>query len=167
MPRLIIHSYTISLGGCVLSMAMGLCACGDRTSGVLPDGDPRYLEDYHCWPYDVSIYAIDEVKLVPEFVRYPLDSYFSEGEETGITHWTNYNEIDTALWNGMDSTLNGCDGNTDLYRSLLGGGPIYFAGTYRNMIVSSGSRKQVYERLLFLDLTKKRLHIFKDVNKVF
>jgi hypothetical protein len=167
MPRLIVHGFTISLDCCVLSMALCLCACGERTSSILPEGDLHHLEDYHCWPYDVSVYSIDEMKLDSAFHHYPLDNYFSEGAEHGITHWTRYNEIDTALWNGMDSTLKECDGNADLYRSLLGGGPIYFAGTYRNMIVSNGSRKRMYERILFLDVTNHRLHIFKDINKVF
>jgi hypothetical protein len=139
----------------------------ERTSGVLPTGDAHYLEGCLCWPYNVTVHSIDEVKMDQAFHRYPLDSYFPEGEDFGRTRWTNYNEIDTALRYGMDSTLKYCVGNNDLYNSLLNGDPIYFAGTYRPKIVSSGSRKRHYERILFLDVTKGRLHIFKDINKVF
>jgi hypothetical protein len=148
-------------------MAFCFYACGDRTSSILPEAELHHLEDYHCWPYDVSVYTIDEVKLDPAFYRYPLDDYLFESGEDGITHWTNYGPIDTAIWYGMDSTLKGCDDRVDLYDALMRGDPIYFAGTYSNVIVLNGSRKQKYERILFLDLTRKRLHIFKDINKLF
>lgn len=168
MPRLNVHGFTLLLLGCsFMSMAVCLSACSDRTSGIVPAGDLHHVEDYHCWPYDVSVYSIDEVKLDSSFHRYPLDGYFSESAEYERTRWTNYNENDTALWSGMDSTLKACDGNTDLYRSLLGDGSMYFAGTYRTIIVSNGSRKRKYDRILFLDVTNHRLHIFKDINKVF
>ena len=139
----------------------------DRTSGVLPKGDLSYLGNHLCWPYNVNVYCIDEWKMDSAFHHYPLDSYFPESEEFAITHWTNYQEIDTALWNGMDGTLKDCVGNTDLYRSVLGGDPIYFAGMYRMKYVSDHSRKRVYERILFLDATNNRLHVFKNINKVF
>lgn len=139
----------------------------ERTSDVLPKGDLLYLGDHLCWPYNVNVYSIDEWEMDSAFHRYPLDSYFSEGEEFGRTRWTKYNEIDTAVWYGMDSTLKYCVGNTDLYNSLLKGHPIYFAGTYRMVIVANGSKKRDYERILFLDVTNDRIHIFKDIDKVF
>jgi len=138
----------------------------ERTSGVLPTGNLHYLEDYLCWPYNASVYSTDEVKMDSAFHRYPLDSYFSEGEELGRTRWTKYNEIDIAEWYGMDSTLKRCNDNADLYDALMRRDPVYFAGTYRLEIVANGRRKQVYERILFLNVNQKRLHIFKDINKV-
>ncbi len=139
----------------------------ERTSGVLPTGGLHYLKGYLCWPYNVSVFSIDDVKLDSAFYRYPLDDYLLKSGEYGITRWTNYSPIDTVIWYGMDSTLKGCNDHNDLYDALMRGDSLYFAGTYRNMIVPNGSRKQAYERIIFLDVTRKRLHIFKDINKVF
>lgn len=167
MPRLLAHTYTISLGYYVLPMAICLVGCGERASSILPEGGMHHIEDQHCWPYNVSVYSVDEVKLGPGFDRYPLDDYFTESKDYEITRWTNYQGIDTALWNGMDSTLKGCNDHTELYDGLMHGDPIYFAGTYRMMFVSNDRRKRDYERILFLDVNNKRLHVFKNINKVF
>lgn len=139
----------------------------ERTSGILPEGDLTYEEDYLCWPYNVSVYSIEGLQVGPTLQHYPLDSYLPGGKELERTRWTRYNEVDTAEWHGMDSTLKDCVGNTDLYHSLVSGNPIYFAGTYSRMVVETGVRRRQYETLLFLDTTHQRLHMFKDINKVF
>jgi hypothetical protein len=148
-------------------MALCLYACDENPSSILPDSDLHYLEDYHCWPYDVSVYSVDKLKVDSSFFNYPLNHYFRVNEKYEITHWTKYNEIDSAIWNGMDSTLKECDDNVDLYNSLTKGNPIYFAGMYRLIIISSGIQKREYQEIVFLDLTNNRIHVFKDINKVF
>lgn len=148
-------------------MVICFYACRERTSNILSEGEIHYLENYHCWPYDVSIYSIDKVKIDSSFYNYPLNDYFDGNEKYKITHWTKYNEIDTTIWNGMDSTLKKCDDNIDLYNSMLREHSIYFAGMYRNITGSSGSQKRQYAKIMFIDLSNNRLHIFKDINKIF
>lgn len=148
-------------------LASSLLACGGKTSSILPDAELSYLSGYHCWPYDASIYSTGGLEFDPSWLSYPLDDFFSTGGKYTITHWTDYAAIDTALWNGMDSTLSECVGNNELHRSLLNGDPVYFSGMYRNMIVANGGKKRKYAQILFLDLRNQRLHMFKDINKVF
>ena len=144
-----------------------LFACNESTSNILPEGDFKHIDKYHCWPYDVNVYSIDEVKIDSLFYNYPLISYFGENPKYKITTWTKYNEIDTTVWHGMSKTLKECDDNVELYNQLLKGNDIYYAGIYQNFKVLKGKKRRKYEKILFLDLVNKRLHIFKDINKVY
>lgn len=142
-------------------------SCCENTSNILPESDLKHLQKYHCWPYDVDVYSIDEVKIDSLFYSYPLKSYFGENPKYKITTWTKYNEIDTAIWQGMNKTLEQCDHNIELYNELLLEHDIYYAGIYQNFKVLKGEKTRKYEKILFLDLVNKRLHILNDVNKVY
>lgn len=149
------------------AIAIGLCSCSGSTSGLLPDAELHHLEDYHCWPYSVSIYSFDGALEKAALHGYPLDSYFPANGKYEVTRWSVYSEKDTSIWGGADSTLKDCTGNAELYASVLRGDRLYYAGQYMNMITAGGGSKRHYERLIFLDPKSKRLHVFKDVNKVF
>jgi len=150
----------------ILLMAI-LLGCNENTSNILPEGDLKYLEKYHCWPYDVNVYSIDEVKIDSLFYSYPLRSYFGENPKYKITAWTKYDEIDTTAWHGMNKTLEECDDNIELHNQLLKGNDIYYTGIYQDFKVLKGEKRRKYEKILFLDLVNNRLHIFKDINKVY
>jgi hypothetical protein len=136
-------------------------------SNILPGTDLKYLKEYHCWPYDVNIYSVNDIKIDSLFYTYPLKSYFGENPKYKITTWTKYDEIDTTVWHGMNKTLEQCDDNIELYNQLLKRNDIYYAGIYQNFKVLKGEKKRKYEIILFLDLVNNRLHIFKDINKVY
>jgi hypothetical protein len=136
-------------------------------SNILPTTDFKYLEGYHCWPYDVKVYTIDEVKVDSLFFTYPLNSFFGNNQKYKSTTWKKYSEIDTTEWYGMDETLEQCDENNELYTQRLKGGDLYYSGQYQYILNRQGERRRTYERILFLDINKKKLHIFKDINKVF
>lgn len=40
-----------------------LFGCSENTPNILPDGELKYLEKYHCWPYDVDVYSVDGVEV--------------------------------------------------------------------------------------------------------
>ena len=136
-------------------------------SNILPGTDFKYLEEYHCWPYNVNIYSINDIKIDSLFYTYPLKSYFGENPKYKITTWTKYDKIDTNVWHGMNKTLKQCDDNIELYNQLLKGTDIYYAGIYQDFKVLKGEKKRKYEKILFLDLVNNRLHVFKDINKVY
>lgn len=138
-----------------------------NSSDLLPDTELKSISEYHCWPYDVKIYSVDGIKIDSLFYTYPLESYFGENPKYKITTWAKYNEIDTTVWYGMNKTLKECDDNIELYNQLSKGDDIYYAGIYQNFKVLNGEKKRKYEKILFLDLVNKRLHIFKDINKVY
>jgi len=144
-----------------------LFGCNENASNILPEGNLKYLEKYHCWPYDVNVYSIDEVKIDSLFYSYPLRSYFGENPKYKITTWTKYDEIDTTVWYGMNKTLEQCNENIELYNQLLKGNDIYYTGIYQNFKVINGKKKRSYEKILFLDLANNKLHVFKDINKVY
>ncbi len=150
----------------ILSIAI-LFGCNEDTSNILPKGDIKYLEKYHCWPYDVNVYSIDEVKIDSLFYSYPLRSYFEDNPKYKIATWTKYLEVDTTIWYGMDKTLEQCDENIELYNQILKGSDIFYSGSYQYFKNQQGKQRRRYERILFLDLSNNKLHIFKDINKVY
>ena len=150
----------------ILLMAI-LFGCNEKNSSILPKGDLNYLEKYHCWPYDVNVYSVNNVKIDSLFYAYPLKSFFGDNPKYEVTNWKKYSEIDTTIWYGMDKTLEQCDDNIELYNQRLKGGDIYYAGSYHYFKNQKGEQRRRYEKILFLDLVNKRLHIFKDINKVY
>lgn len=144
-----------------------LFGCSENTCYILPKGNLKYVEKYHCWPYDVNVYSVDEVVIDTLFYTYPLKSYFGDNSKYKISTWTKYSEIDTTVWYGMDKTLEECDDNIELYDQILKGSDIYYAGHYQYFKNKQGNQRRRYERILFLDLNNNKLHIFKDINKVY
>ena len=144
-----------------------ISGCNVNTSGILPDSDLTHLEKYHCWPYNVEVYSFDELEIDSLFYSFPSRSYFGTDSKYEETTWSKYNDIDTTVWKGMDKTLKECDDNTTLYKQLLKGRDIYYAGKYSLMKIKSGEKRRRYEEVLFLDPTDKKVHVFKDVNKVY
>ena len=143
-----------------------LFGCNGNTSDILPDNELKFLKNYHCWPYDVNIYSIDEVKIDSFFYNYPQRSYFGENPKYKITTWTKYDENDIKVRH-MNWTFEHCDGNNELYNQLLIGNDIYFTGIYQSMKNKKGEEIKCYEKILFLDLVNKRIHIFKDINYIY
>jgi len=150
----------------ILLMAT-LFGCNENTSTILPKGNLKYIEQYHCWPYDVNVYSANGIKIDSLFYTYPLKNYFGENPKYKTTTWAKYSEIDTTVWHGMNKTLEQCDDNIELYSQLLKGTDIYYTGIYQNFEVLKGEKRRSYEKILFLDLANNRLHIFKDINKVY
>ena len=140
-----------------------LFSCHRNTSDILPGSNLKFLNNYHCWPYDVNVYSIDKVKLDSVFFSYPLRSYFGENPKYQITTWTKYDEKDINIRH-MKSTLQNCVGNSELYNQLLNGIDIYYTGTYQSMKNKKGEKFKSYEKILFLDLVNRRIHIFEDIN---
>lgn len=84
-----------------------------------------------------------------------------------MTEWAKYDGLDTTLWRGMNKTLEHCDGNIEWHAQVSKGRMVYYAGIYQMFEVLEGERMRKHEKLLFLDLGNKKLHIFQDVNKVY
>ena len=141
--------------------------CTENSKNILPKGELKYLEKYHCWPYDVDLYFVDEVKIDSLFYTYPLSSYFGENTKYKITKWTKYDENDTILWQGMNKTLEQCKCNIKLNNQLSKGSGIYYTYIYQDFKILNGKKKRKYEEFLLLDLVNNRLHIFKDINKIY
>ncbi len=140
-----------------------LFSCHGNTSDILPGTNLKFLNNYHCWPYDVNVYSIDKVKLDSVFFSYPLRSYFGENPKFKITTWTKYDEKDLKIWH-MKWTLENCVGNIELYNQLLKGNDIYYTGIYQSMKNKKGEEFKSYEKILFLDVVYRRIHIFEDIN---
>lgn len=145
-------------------MFFGSC---NNTSGILPDMELQHSEKYHCWPYNVNVFTTSSVTVDSLFYTYPLKSYFGENPKYKIATWAKYEKIDTTEWDGMNKTLMECDENIELYNQVLKGGEIYFAGSYRYFLNQHGERRRQYEVILFLDLGNNKMHIFKDINKLY
>ncbi len=138
-----------------------------NSSGILPEAELKFVSNYHCWPYDVTVYSVKDIKIDSLFFSYPLNSYFEENPKYKLTTWSKYDEIETTEWLGMNNTLQQCDDNTELYNQILKGGDIYYSGIYQYLKVQNGEKRRNYEQILFLDLVNKKLHIFRDINKVY
>jgi len=151
----------------VIYLILIMCLGCQNVSNILPATDLKYLEEYHCWPYNVNVYSIDEVKIDSLFYIYPLKSYYGDNPKYKTVTWTKYSEVDTTVWYGMDMTLKQCDDNTELYNQILKGSDIYYAGSYQYFKNLQGEQRRRYEKILFLDFSNNKLHIFNDVNKVY
>lgn len=141
--------------------------CSKNTTTILPDVELKHVEKYHCWPYDVNVFSTGTVTVDSLFYTYPLESYFEGKPKYKIATWTKYSKIDTTVWYGMDKTLGQCDHNIELYNQVLNGGEVYYAGSYQYFKNRQGERRIAFEVILFLDLRGNRLHIFKDINKIY
>jgi hypothetical protein len=138
-----------------------------NSSDIFPGTELISISNYHCWPYNVNIYSVKDIKIDSLFYTYPLKSYFGNNPKYKITTWSKYSEIDTTVWTGFNNTLEQCDDNTELYNQILKGDDIYYSGIYYDLKVQNGEKRRKYEQILFLDLANNRLHIFKDINKVY
>ena len=154
-----------------LFLVLGLSGCNN--SNVLPGAKIGYLEKYHCWPYDVTVYSVKNIKIDSLFYTYPLKRYFGNDTKYNIStwkkyddsDWKKYDDSDTLIWSGMNKVLEQCDDNIELYMHIMKGEEIYYSGSYQYMKNREGKKERSYEKILFLDLKSNKLHVFKDVNK--
>ena len=154
-----------------LFLVLGLSGCNN--SSVLPGAKIGYLEKYHCWPYDVTVYSVKNIKIDSLFYTYPLKRYFGNNTKYNIStwkkyddsEWKKYDDSDTLIWSGMNKVLEQCDDNIELYMHIMKGEEIYYSGSYQYMKNREGKKERSYEKILFLDLKSNKLHVFKDVNK--
>lgn len=144
-------------------MVLGLSGCNN--SNVLPGAKIGYLEKYHCWPYDVTVFSVKNIKIDSLFYTYPLKRYFGNNTKYNISTWKKYDDSDTLIWSGMNKVLEQCDDNIELYMHIMKGEEIYYSGSYQYMKNREGKQERSYKKILFLDLKSNKLHIFKDVNK--
>lgn len=145
---------------------LALTSCNNFKEPI-PNVDIVYTDKYHCWPYDVEIYSVKNVKIDSTFFKYPQKDYFGNNSKYIATTWALYKDIDTLLFDGLDITLRECDDNKSLYQGIIKGDKIYYSGIYRLNRNLEGVKKRVYDEILFLDLKNNKLHIFKDINKVY
>jgi hypothetical protein len=141
------------------------CGC-HFDNGDFPFRINDEISSYHCWPYDVNVYSVSEIKPDTLFFTYPLGNFSESNARFEISSWKKYNEIDSSNWNGMLETLKQCNDNVDLYNHIIKGNKVYYCGSYRNFKVQTGL-KRYYNEILFLDFTNKELHVFKDINKIY
>ncbi|KAA3613110.1 MAG: hypothetical protein D8M58_12440 [Calditrichaeota bacterium] len=145
-----------------------LISCNDVTD-IFPEdvNSIKHIENYHCWPYNVSVYSIDQLEIDSLFFTYPLKSYFEDYSIYEVSTWSLYSEYDTVLWHGFDKTLRACDGNIELINQVMKKVDIYYSGCYRYVKDRDSEDRKRYEKILFLDLRNKKLHIFQDINKIY
>lgn len=137
-----------------------------NTAELLPKAHVDYLENYHCWPYDVKVFSISDFNIDSLFYKYPLDNYFKKSNSLFISKWKNYQGYDSSKWSGMKTVLAQCD-NNEIYMQLKNKKDIYFSGSYRYLKNLNGEKLRDYEIVIFLNLHNKKMHIFKNVNKVY
>ena len=150
----------------ILLLIVTLIGCNNG-SNFLPEADITYLEEYHCWPYDVTVYSVDNVKIDSLFYTYPLQSYFGSNPKYQVSTWIKYADFDSTIWSGMNKVLEQCDDNHELYKQVIKGEDVYYAGSYQYLKNKQGEEKRRYETILFLDVKENKLHLFKDINKVY
>ena len=149
----------------LLSFILIVISC-DKARDSIPNVKINYIDKYHCWPYDVKVYSVENIKLDSLFYTYPKQSYFRNPKYKSTT-WKLYANIDTTKFNGMKGTLKKCDNNIFLYNQLSKKNKVFYSGNYRYFGRLNGTKKQVFDEILFLDIENNQLHVFKDVNKAF
>lgn len=145
-----------------------------NSNSILPKAKINHLEKYHCWPYDVTVYSVKNIKIDSLFYTYPLKQYFGNNTKYNIStwkkyddsDWKKYDDSDTLIWSGMNKVLEQCDDNIELYMHIMKGEEIYYSGSYHYMENREGKKERSYEKILFLDLKSNKLHVFKDINKL-
>ena len=161
-PRIILFLLIINLLGCY------------NSNSILPKAKINHLEKYHCWPYDVTVYSVKNIKIDSIFYTNPLKQYLGNNTKYNIStwkkyddsDWKKYDDSDTLIWSGMNKVLEQCDDNIELYMHIMKGEEIYYSGSYHYMENREGKKERSYEKILFLDLKSNKLHVFKDINKL-
>ena len=144
----------------ILISTVFLFSC-QNTSNILPEADFDFVEEYHCYPYDVKVYAVDNVKIDSQFYSYPLKQYFRSNDKYDVSTWESYADFDTSVSYGMDSTLKHCDDGHSLFDQIMNNADVYYAGCFELSQGRNGVKKRSYEKILFLDLTHKKVYIMK------
>lgn len=119
---------------------------------------------YHCWPYDVSVYNVENIEIDTVFFTFPLHAFYGEQTKYQLSNWSRYDIIDNTVWYGMNQTLENCNDNHELFEHYRQGNDIYFAGIYHEILDKNEEKKRVYKRIMFLDVTGNKLHVFEDIN---
>lgn len=122
------------------------------------------IENYHCWPYDVSVYKAENIEIDTVFFTFPLQKFYGEQTKFQLSRWSRYDTIDSTVWYGMNRTLENCNDNHELFEHYRQGNDIYFAGIFHELLDRNGEKKREYKRMMFLDVTGKKLHVFEDIN---
>lgn len=127
----------------------------------------EYVNSYHCWPYDVEVYSVSNVTIDSLFFSYPSTTFKRGYPKLSLSTWDDYAKLDTIVWYGMEKTLNDCDENNELYQQIINEESVYYSGLYRYVKNLAGNKIRRYEIITFLDLQRMKVHIFKDMNKVY
>lgn len=127
-------------------IVLGCSSCSN--SDIVPFKIQDKVEKYLCWPYDVKVYSIDNIKIDSLFYTYPLKSYFGENPRYEVVTWTKYYKMDTLSLD-MKLTLGECHLNKELYNQLLKGKDIYYAGIYCYNEVSNEKKLEGMRKYCF------------------
>ena len=144
-----------------------LISCSKIETQILANNKLKFEYKYHCWPYDVKVYRIEDDIIMDTLLgTYPLDNYFDKSNKYEISKWKKYSDNDTTEWKGIEKTVKKCDDNKQLYSLMLDGKELYYSGLYQHYKVSGDHKTRKYEVLLILSIDNSQVHIFKDINKV-
>ena len=141
-------------------------SCNDYRE-ILPRGKIQYFSNYHCWPFDVKVYSINDFTFDSLIFSYPLPEFCSKLPKCNLTKWSQYSSSVDSEWYGFDKTLEKCDDNTELINQLKNESTLFYAGCHKYYLDQNGIRKKGYIEIMFLDTSQKKLHLFENINLLY
>ena len=149
----------------ILICSLLYSSCNDGVKKV-PDGSKLVFElEYHCYPYNVDVYKVNNLNIETDFYELPMLE--SQNKKCKLTKWTKFTQLESKEQIGYRSFLKKCDANSDLDMSLEENDEIYFSGLYQYLLNREGKKVKCYDRIYFLNETKKRFHLFNDINTLY
>ena len=149
----------------ILLLILIISSC-ENSSSTLPN-ELAFIEDYHCWPYNVEVYTVENLKTDNHIVEYPLDNFCSGSDKVFQTKWVKFKNLDTAVQNGYISMLSKCDDHSGLHDQIIKGNEIYFAGCYKYGKNRENDKVKFYYDITFLDVNEKELHVLEYINYIY
>jgi hypothetical protein len=142
-------------------VAVLLFGC-DNLKTVVPFTIKGKVSSNHCFPYNVSVYKIDDVIAVDKLNTYPKQEFCRDDKFESLD-WKKFSDYKDDYKDSLVLRLQACDGDTKLYNEINQGDEIYISGCYRNKNNGRGETVRLFDRIAFLNASTKKLYILKDM----
>ena len=140
--------------GILLIIALILTSC-NTVSKYVPF-ETEYIEEAHCWPYNVDVYNIEG------FDSKLLDGFDIEQPTKKNVMLLNWQSLATYNEGILSIPKGSCDGGLFPLRENLDG--FYLAGTYKRTREVRGLLYYDFENIALIDSSLNRLYLYEYMN---
>jgi len=132
-------------------------------SNILHNADVKYIEDYLCAPFKVTVSKVSEIKTDDLFYTYPKNGFCNQHDDFTNTTWKKWKDYEDPTKSLLLSFFKKYNKLNDLMVQLEIG-DIYYGSCYRYFVDDNFEKYKGEDKMVFLDLNNNRLYLFEDIS---
>lgn len=154
----------------ILSLVV-LFGCDDDNH-IFPNANVKYIGKYHCWPYNVKMYSVNEIKVDSLFFTYPLHEFSDvyvkcrSDKKCHLLKWTAFNKLESQISYSFEWDLKNNNEDTmpeNLLKQIKADTEMYFTGGYRYFKSEKNAKEKRFYKIALYIPKEKQLHIFEEL----